>query len=520
MPQPATTTSLLAAGALAAAAAAPASQHDVFPQDHTNIIVVLMDDVNANDFGCYGNTVHRTPNVDALAESGTLFETFFVTPVSSPTRVAIMTGRRATKTGWYNMRQRTPGGIGRAADIATDEVTFGHLFSRAGYATAFAGKWQLTGENPATKVQDMGFQESLIWASWGDIPGRRDGGNYLGGLHNGGISRYWHPGLLHNGIHIPTEPDDYGPDMFVDFVCDFIERRAGQPFFVYYPMVLPHRPWVETPDALGVRENSWEAFQANVEYIDKKMGKILDTLERNDLRERTLVVFLGDNGTQTRGKGTPTEWGARSPAIFSMPGTVQAGARSMALGEVVDVFPTIAEYAGIPVPEGLDICGISLRPVLEGETDTHHEFIYSPLGHYRVIRDDMWLLEANTPERYGRFYYTGGRRDGFGYADVTNIDHPFVNEAKARFERYMAQVPFPEYDPDARFDFEDLTDHRINQQWALIHREEREAGVETVRVPGVDPSLIPQGVVTIPPSGPRPEGWQSRGLRAGYDDED
>lgn len=471
----------------------------VFGTDHTNIILIMADDMNAAEIGAYGHPDHHTPNLDQLAHTGTMFETFFVTPVCSPTRVALMTGKRAPNTGWYNMRNRVPGGIGGGADIATDEVNFGQAFERVGYRTAFAGKWQLTGNDLATKVHDMGFAESLIWLRWGDLDNRSD---YMGGTHGNGISRYWHPGLGLNGVHIPTEPEDYGPDMFGDFIVQFIDRRASQnqPFFVYYPMALPHRPWVPTPDALDVEENSWEAFTANVEYLDKIVGRIVDAVDNNGIREKTLIIFLTDNGTQQAGKGTPTEFGARSAGIFNMPGTVKSGLVTGALAEVVDVFPTIAEYAGITLPEGLEIDGISLRPILDGTMTTHREYIYAPLGHYRVLRNENWLLEANTPERYGRLFYTGNRRDGLGYADVTDIDHPIVHGAMARMEIYMQDVPFPEYNPDDRFDFEEMTDGRINDLYQWIHEQEQRFGIEKIQVPGIDPALIPTGPSHLPPS--------------------
>lgn len=486
-------------------------------QDPLNIILIMADDVGAYEFGCYGNTVNQTPRIDELAESGVRFETFFVTPVCSPTRVALMTGRRAPKTGWYNMRGRTPGGIGRQADLARDEVTYGQIFQRAGFSTAFAGKWQLTGDKLEYMLTDVGFMESLMWIYTGYLD---DNQEYLGGFEGRGgnkASRYWQPGLARNGVHIPTAPDDYGPDMFVEFLTEFIERRSGQPFFIYYPMVLPHRPWVDTPDHQGLDTNSMEALKANVEYTDKLVGRIVDAVDENGIRDKTLIIFLGDNGTQTFGKGTATEWGARVPAIFNLPGRIQEGLVTNALAEVIDIFPTIADYAGIELAENLDLDGTSLRGVLEGTTSEHRDFIYTPLGHYRVLRDANWLLDANTPERFGKLFYTGDRRDGHGYADVTDIDHPLVNEARARMKGYMEQVPFPSYDPEERFDFENLTDHRINRLYEWVHRRGQRLGIETVSVPGIDPALIPSGPPFLEESEP---GARDRVMTQAIDDED
>ena len=403
-----------------------------------NVLMIMADDMGAMELGCYGGKINLTPNFDALAGSGVLFSTFFATPVSTPSRVALMTGKYGINTGHLNM-SNMPGGKGQF-DLATEEYTFGQMFRDAGYATAMAGKWQLSGRGE-TLIHECGFDEYMSWAYLGNLP---KGETYKGGYYPPNTkqqtSRYWHPGIMVNGKHIETKPTDYGPDMFSGFLIDFMTRKAaeGKPFFAYYPMTLPHAPWVSTPDHPNVKDGSPEAFRANVEYADKIIGRLIAALEKAGVRENTLVIFTSDNGTQNWGKVTITEWGPRTPCIISCPGTVQTGKVSGAMVDIPDMLVTILDYAKVNVRNQADLDGRSLMPLLTGKTGKHKEFAVSYYGNYRVIRDEQWLLEGNNDESFGDFYYCGDLRSGISYRRITDFTDPAAKAARARFEAFIA----------------------------------------------------------------------------------
>ncbi len=432
------------------------------PSRPKNLICFLCDDIGAQELGCYGNTAHQTPHLDALAKSGVRFETFYATPVCSPTRVCLMTGRYGFRTGWCNMRGWHTGVPADDADLARDEQNFAELLRPLGYTTGFAGKWQLTGDHLKTMLPDAGFQESLMWIYKNYLA---SGEPYKGGYFppdGTKTSRYWHPGLARDGVHFVTTADDYGPDMFRDFSLEFIRKHKSEPFFLYYPMVLTHQPWVRTPDTPDLEGHGKpQHLKANVEYADKIVGAIVQELDALGIREDTIVMFVGDNGTQGRGKATPTEWGARVPFIVNCPGTVQSGVVSGELSDISDVVPTLVEFAGGAMPEGTPLDGKSLVPYLTGRAEHHRDWVFSFLGQYRILRDKQWLLEQNSPDDFGQMFYCGESRDGTGYKEVTQSDDPEVLGARKRFEEILANLPSPESTAEDRYLFARQTNKKM-----------------------------------------------------------
>lgn len=447
---------------LAGAAFGISAPHAAASTGKKNIICILCDDMGAEELACYGNTAHHTPNLDALAATGTRFETFYASPVCSPTRVCLMTGRYGFRTGWCNMRGRNAGSPRIGADLARDERNFAQLLAPEGYATGFAGKWQLTGDNLKTMGSDMGFAESLIWIYTGYLA---KGETYKGGFYppdGKKSSRYWHPGLARNGIHFETTPEDYGPNLFCDFCLDFMRSHKKEPFLLYYPMALIHRPWVSTPDTPELKgDNSRAHLKANVEYADKIVGRIVNELDTLGIREDTVIMFLGDNGTQDAGKSTPTEWGARVPFIINCPGTVPAGQVSRELSDISDVLPTMLDYAGVEKPADLILDGVSLAPYLRGETDTHRPVIFSCLGQYRILRTKHYLLEQNSADDFGQMFYCGESRNGRGYIDVTDAQEPEHVEARKFFETCLMGYLVPPTTEEERKEFEAFTIPKI-----------------------------------------------------------
>lgn len=424
---------------LAALLLAPVAMLHAADAQKPNIILILADDLGAKELSCYGNKEHKTPNLDRMASEGVRFETFYATPLCTPTRVALMTGQYGFHNGFLGMQDPAfrPDKKSPQAEIG-NHFTHADLLKSRGYKTALCGKWQLSGELP-TLVHDAGFDEYRMWAYDHNLP---PGVKHPAHEGNGNACRYWHPSIVENGKYLPTQPGDYGPDLFNDFVMDFTRRHKAGPFFVYYTSVLTHAPHLETPDPTkpGAR---WPAtFKSNLEYLDHLMGKLFATLKAEGLDDNTLVIFIGDNGTGGSGKGTVTELGVRVPCIIRGPG-VKRGVVSRALGDLPDIMPTLADFSGAALPKGQPFDGHSLGPVLRGEKEKHRDWIYSHLDDGRVLRDQRWLLEIAKGGKGEKFFDCGESRDGTGYKDVTKSTDPEAKAARARFAEILARMPEP-----------------------------------------------------------------------------
>jgi len=419
--------------AVLAPAAAPAA--DVRP----NIILVLADDLGAKELACYGNKEHKTPNLDRMAVEGARFETFFANPLCTPTRVALMTGQYGFHNGFLGMANPafTPAAVSPQKQIG-NHFTHADLLKSRGYATALAGKWQLSGEHP-TLIRDAGFDEYRMWAYDHNLP---EGVKHPAHEKGGQACRYWHPSIVENGTYLQTNPDDYGPDFFNDFVIDFARRHKDGPFFVYYTSVLTHNPHLETPDPVQPGKRWPATFKSNIEHLDHLMGRLLEALKAQGLDEKTLVLFIGDNGTGGSGKGTVTELGARVPCIIRGPG-VKPGLVVRAVGDLTDIMATLAELSGAELPKDRVFDGHSLVPVLRGGKERHRDWIYSHLDDGRVLRDERWLLEIAKGGKGETFFDCGDSRDGTGYKDVTGSSDPDVKAARARFAEILAGMPEP-----------------------------------------------------------------------------
>jgi arylsulfatase A len=434
---------LLTCGTLTASAAFAAKQ--------PNFVVLMADDLGAGELGVYGHTHHRTPHLDQLARTGVKFETAYTSPVCHPTRFTVMTGQYGFRTGVLNfsgMRAGPPVKHEGADNIAS-HVTFGKVLKESGYATALAGKWQLSGSYP-TVVRETGFDEFCIWGFREHYSAADREKAQAAGIDF--RSRYWRPSVNRNGQWVPTAENDYGPDLFVDFIVDFVQRNRDKPFFVYYPMALTHGPWLPTPDSYRpgmdrVRSNRAN-FQANVEYLDKLVGRIVKALDDAGVRDNTVFMFTGDNGTGGDGKSTATERGARVPLIVNGPGIVKPRGDTMALADTSDIFPTLMEFARARVPARHVVDGRSMAPFLRGERDTTREWIFAYQADRRILRTERWLLEDNSPRHYGQLFDCGSSRDGTGYRDVTHSRDPEVLAARAYLDRLLEKLPAPLLDHD------------------------------------------------------------------------
>ena len=345
--------------------------------DKPNIIFVLADDLGIDGVSCYGADKHQTPNIDALAASGTRFQTCYAAPLCGPSRCLLMTGRYAFRTGGLTNSSWRGGGPGAKS---ADEFPMAKVLKQAGYATGQAGKWRQVGELPG----DWGFDEFLT-------------DNTAGGW-------YWETHYNKNGKDLDTPAGTYGPDLIQDFTFDFIRRHKEQPFFFYYAMHLVHKPTLRTPDTSPGTSDIEHLYDDNIRYMDKQVGSLVAELDKLGLRQNTLIVFSGDNGTASgypapvRGrmingwKGSMLEGGSRVPFIASWPAATPAG---KVLGDIVsfaDPYVTFAEIAGAKLPDGVKPDGQSIAPQLRGEPGTPRAWVYVQLGAHWFVREPGFKL--------------------------------------------------------------------------------------------------------------------------------
>lgn len=409
------------------------------PARTPNVVLIMADDLGAKALGCYGNREIATPRLDALAASGMRFRTCWATPLCTPTRVMLLTGRYASSTGWFNFMGRAYSPLPQSRLFPMDAYfTVGEAMQAAGYHTALAGKWQLPGVIPSM-VHEAGFDEYLVWSWLHRLPqGMRHEGRWE---HANQIpARYWHPSMLRDSAVVPTTAETYGPDVCTDFLVDFLKRRRNEPFFAYYPMLLPHPPYDPTPNPSASGARIPGSFRASVEYMDHLVGRLLDTLDELGLSENTVVVFTSDNGSPHDGKAHAVAAGAHVPLIARWPGHIPAGVTSDALVDLSDILPTLAEFAGARLPADLTIDGRSLVTTLRGAPGAdHREWIFSYLGAERMLRDQRWLLEGGN-----RFFECHDRQGRESCRDVSGSNAPEVVRARSRFDKILGGLPGPE----------------------------------------------------------------------------
>lgn len=330
-----------------------------------NVILIMADDLGYETITANGGESYQTPNLDKLAAGGMRFENCHVQPLCTPTRVQLM-------TGMSNVRNYTHFG-----HLEPSQITFGNLLKSAGYSTCIAGKWQL-GRDLALPGK-FGFDEYCLW----QLTRRPD--------------RYKNAGLEINGKEIDYTKGEYGPDIVNDYALDYIARKKAEPFFLYYPMMLTHNPYDPTPDSADYAEAKGKGktkgasghFADMVTYMDKLIGKLVTRVDEMGIRDRTLIVFLGDNGTGSGtpsrfkgadvkgGKGTTTTWGTHVPLVANWPGKVPTGRVSADLVCSTDFLPTLCEAAGATVPAELKIDGRSFMPQILGEKGSPREWLYA-----------------------------------------------------------------------------------------------------------------------------------------------
>ncbi|MCH2205546.1 MAG: sulfatase-like hydrolase/transferase [Lentisphaerales bacterium] len=405
-----------------------------------NVILIMIDDMGYECVGAYGGTSYETPEMDRLAKDGVKFTNCHSTPVCTTSRVQIMTGK-------YNFRNYEAFGY-----LKNGETTFGNLMQQAGYKTMIAGKWQLNGihnrqergKDPA-KVNEFGFDEYCLWQV---TMKKQQGGE-----------RFWEPLVEQNGKQIKHDDGKYGPDIFTDYICDFMERSKNEPFFVYYSMVLVHDPFVKTPASENPKVKGQQAFADMMYYCDRMIGKIRQKLESLGLVKDTLILLTADNGTHTKlkstqngqvikgGKGTTKDAGTHVPLIAYWQGQTPGGTVVKDLVDFTDILPTIVEAGRASLEKDQKYDGRSVLPQIKGQTGQRRDWVfchYSP-GWGTLDKAAGRWVQTTDYKLYndGRFYDLKGDILEMKPLKVTNEKLKTIKtKLQTVLDRYQQEVPY------------------------------------------------------------------------------
>lgn len=368
-----------------------------------NVILIMADDIGFECLSINGSTSYKTPVLDSLARNGVNFTKAISQPLCTPSRVKIMTGK-------FNYRN-----YDYFTYLNPKEKTFGNLFQENGYKTAIVGKWQLNGIehqlegfDDNTRPYHFGFDEYSLWQltkvkSFGE--------------------RFANPLIEQNGKALLKDENAYGPDIVSDYAVDFIKRNKDQAFFLYYPMLLVHSPFVPTPDSPEwqspeIRSKQDNRFFADmVTYMDKIIGKIVNTLKEEGIADNTLIMFVGDNGTkntlvsQTRegpirgAKGNTITHGNHVPMVAYWPKQIKNPKTYEGLINFSDFYATFSDILGV----SHETDGLSMMEVLSGKQTLDREIVttyYDPMWSPSVTQYRNVFSQSDRYKLYkdGRFF--------------------------------------------------------------------------------------------------------------------
>lgn len=372
-----------------------------------NIVFIFVDDQGYYDLGCYGATEVETPNIDALAEKGIRFTDYYAAaPICSPSRAGLLTGCYPRRTGneiWVHRPDAETG-------IPPSRLTLAELFKNSGYKTACIGKWHL------------GFSEQYL-------PKNQGFDHYYGILHNldsWEISHFEEEGgmpLLRNGEVVQRNPNPGDlTRLYTEEAISWMEKQRAQkkPFFMYLPHTMLHHPLGVSKEFEG--SSNWGLYGDAIQEMDFYVGQIVEALERLEIADETILMYVSDNGRQggrnsnqpIRGsKLTTYEGGLRVPCIAYGPGIIAEGVTSKVVCHAMDWYPTLASLVGISIPDKVILDGRDLSPLFKGETNEVPAFnqgfsLNAEVPLRRDFHQDQEWGSVFTREEYiNAFFYHG-----------------------------------------------------------------------------------------------------------------
>ncbi len=420
--------------------------------DCPNVVFVITDDQGYGDLGCHGNDIIITPNIDKLHGESVRFTNYHVGPTCAPTRAGIMTGRYCNCTGvWHTI-------MGRSL-LRRDETTMADIFKFNGYRTGMFGKWHL-GDNYPFRPHDRGFEIAL----------------YHGG---GGVSQtpdYWGNDYFDDTYFLNGEPiafEGYCTDIWFREAIKFIDANQNNPFFCYISTNAPHAPYNVDESYSSFYKGKVPDYRANfygmITNIDENIGRLRAKLKELGIEENTILIYMTDNGTSAgcsldnqgfvkegfnagmRGmKGWEYDGGHRTPFfLYWKAGGFSEGKNINQLSANIDILPTLIDLCNLDVPEGLNIHGISLKPLMIGETEnwidraivTDSQRVEYPIKWRKsAVMTNRWRL-INGIELYDIISDPEQRND------IAKYNPEIVNELRSHYEKWW-DIVSPTFDID------------------------------------------------------------------------
>ena len=442
-----------------------------------NVIFILGDDVGWYELGCYGNTYNETPNLDALASSGMRFTDGYASaPVCSPFRASLMTGQVPARIGILKWLEGND-----EKYLSRAYTTMAEQFKTAGYTTGIVGKWHLSGylqsgapyEVPPT---EHGFDENMVGAN-----------KYIA---NGS---YWYPYSVIMyppipKIDPPLDPayeDEYLVDRCNYAAVDFIERHKDEPFFLYLSHYATHTILSGKPDLVSHFESKpgsgtgiWASennphLAAQLFSIDEGVGQIVAKLQEHNLLNNTLIVFMGDNGGESKvttngplraGKGSLYEGGIREPFIMSWPGHIQADSVSSEPVVCCDFYPTFSELTGVPLPSDQPMDGVSLTPLFmqpDAALNRSELYWYYPYNKMAAVRSRDWKLIEHLGTGALELYHLSD--DLSEENDLSKVHPDITSSLYQKLKQWRSSIPrHSDINADGKIDLKDF--NRIAQK--------------------------------------------------------
>ncbi len=436
--------------------------------ERPNIVLFLCDDLGWSDVGFHGGEIH-TPHIDRLAASGVKLEAFYVQPVCSPTRAALMTGRYPCRYGLQVGVVRPWAQYG----LPLEERILPQVLKSAGYSTAICGKWHLGHFQPQYLPTARGFDHQ-----YGHYNGMID---YFTHLRDGGFD--WHR------EDRACRDDGYSTVLLGnEAVARINTQDFAQPLFLYVPFNAPHAPLQALPEHLAhyehIADKQRRTYAAMVHCVDEQIGRITEAMEHCGQTRNTLFIFSSDNGGPTKlgatngklraGKGTLYEGGTRVAAFASWPEHIPAGSECHEPLHMVDWYPTLAALTGAALEPPLPLDGCDAWATITGQAMSPHEEILLNITPVNgAIRRGSWKLvqagglnedgseRLSTPEsRVGSKKGKAAADDGVELFDLSqdpyeqhnlaNAHPERVNQMKSRLQAYAAAAVAPKSAPKAK----------------------------------------------------------------------